>query len=478
MELGLVEAAIISELTIHIPNTATRYDMQDLFREYGLIQNMNYDYSLFIRNVPDTWAQYGNWLDASLDGAQGGSPPFVIQLFADILMGTPNAIYGFTTGRDWRTGNDLTGWDYVWNSLEIIPAAGVFAKTFKNGVKGLKVYNKGTGVVFDVIQAAKQLPKTFASKLSTLQQKGLQITASIENELYLVVGQTKDELLKIKNEVVEILKPYTGTSNQPQWSLDLGNMQVKIGDDVVEQSVEIRKYGNDVRVVAKSMDKSSVIAKLEAIGNLTQAKNFVNTLDEISDAALLIRLNKLTNLQLQKLNEFYTTIKSPAGYNGQFSFTVTKTINGSPVSIKYTYGLPDLRAHSPVFNFTDGTAPSKFKYKSATLNGGSSDFNRANTALAKKFGIEKIGGNWPWQNGYMTSGNFRLVQTNSGGISQQFELLENGIWTKYTWHHFEDGRTLFPVKTPIHSVPSGFNHSGGKSIISKQIQDLFEFHGF
>lgn len=274
MELGLVEAAIISELTIHIPNTATRYDMQDLFREYGLIQNMDYDYSLFIRNVPDTWTRYGNWLETSLDGAQGGSPPFVIQLFADILMGAPSAIYGFATGQNWRTGETLTGWDHVWNSLEIIPAAGVFAKTFKNGVKGLKVYNKTTGVVFDVIQAAKKMPASFASKLSNLKQKGLHIAASVENELYLVINQTGEKLVRIKDEIVEILKPYMGTSNQPQWSLDLGNMQVKIGDDVVEQSVEIRKYGNNVRVVANTVESfanqiDNTIARLTGNANFS-----------------------------------------------------------------------------------------------------------------------------------------------------------------------------------------------------------------
>ncbi len=83
--------------------------------------------------------------------------------------------------------------------------------------------------------------------------------------------------------------------------------------------------------------------------------------------------------------------------------------------------------------------------------------------------------------GYITKGNFRLKKTPSGKLSQQFELFENGKWNKYTWHHFEDGKTMFPVLTKVHSVPSGFNHSGGKSIIGDGIthlKDLFPFIGF
>lgn len=166
-------------------------------------------------------------------------------------MATPNAIYGFATGRDWRTGAELTGWDYVWYSLDVIPVAGVFAKTFKNGIKGLKVYNKTTGAVFDVIQAAKKMPANIASKLSSLQQKGMRIVGSIEDELILVVNSTNEQLLKIKNKVVEILNTYTTPWLEPEWTLSLGNMQVKINGDILDEVVEVQKFGNELRIVSK-----------------------------------------------------------------------------------------------------------------------------------------------------------------------------------------------------------------------------------
>lgn len=254
-ELGVMvtDVNFQTALTIHIPNTATRYEMQDMFREYGLVQNNSYEYSLFIQNVPDTWSRYANWSESAYDGAQGGSPPFVVALFSDILMGIPGAVHGYWTGQHWRTGEELTGWDHVWNSLEMIPVAGIFGKTFKNSVKGLKVYNKATGTFFDVVAAAKKLPTSLASKLSYLKTKGLRIAAEAENELYIIINETGEKLARISDNIIEILKPYTGTLNQPQWSLALGDMQVKIGDDIVEQSIEIRKYGDEVNISRKAV---------------------------------------------------------------------------------------------------------------------------------------------------------------------------------------------------------------------------------
>jgi hypothetical protein len=47
-------------------------------------------------------------------------------------------------------------------------------------------------------------------------------------------------------------------------------------------------------------------------------------------------------------------------------------------------------------------------------------------------------------------------------------------WVRYTWHHYQDGRTMFPVPSKIHNVnESGFNHTGGHTIIEKNLQDIF-----
>jgi hypothetical protein len=41
---------------------------------------------------------------------------------------------------------------------------------------------------------------------------------------------------------------------------------------------------------------------------------------------------------------------------------------------------------------------------------------------------------------------------------------------KYIWHHYQDGRTMFPVPYELHSKVS---HTGGKTIINSRLQDIF-----
>ncbi|CAL2083522.1 protein of unknown function [Tenacibaculum sp. 190524A02b] len=80
--------------------------------------------------------------------------------------------------------------------------------------------------------------------------------------------------------------------------------------------------------------------------------------------------------------------------------------------------------------------------------GNGRDFTRANNAIR---------------------GRFDNVETLSNG-----KVKINGI--EHTWHHHQDGKTLFPVPSDIHNVRSGtgFAHSGGATIISKGLQGLFD----
>ena len=77
--------------------------------------------------------------------------------------------------------------------------------------------------------------------------------------------------------------------------------------------------------------------------------------------------------------------------------------------------------------------------------------------------------------GFYQRGNYRW-----NGRTPQFELLNgNGVWEKYTWHHFQDGKTIYPVQSNIHTArEGGFNHSGGNSLDRYGILEIFEFLGF
>ncbi len=260
------------------------------------------------------------------------------------------------------------------------------------------------------------------------------------------------------------------------------NLITAIDNDInalanINSKVRVKDYFSKIKlkVLAEAVGKSKIIAKLNnLVGDFTHAKNFVNSLDDVADASLLAKLDNLPNAKLQKVDDYYKSLDHPSGFGGQMDYTTTKVIEGQSVSMTYKNGMPDMRSYSPELSFPSGTK--KFKYESTNLTGGSADFRNANTALANEFGIFKTNNKWVKNaDGFIGNGSYKWKPG-----TQQFQLKNtNGGWDDYTWHHFEDGQTIFPVKTSIHSKNAGgFPHSGGKSIIIKELQGLFEFLGF
>ena len=46
---------------------------------------------------------------------------------------------------------------------------------------------------------------------------------------------------------------------------------------------------------------------------------------------------------------------------------------------------------------------------------------------------------------------------------------------KHWWHHHQDGKSLFPVPTKIHNATEGgFSHTGGKTVINRDLEGLFD----
>ena len=263
---------------------------------------------------------------------------------------------------------------------------------------------------------------------------------------------------------------------QPNVGFLIGKTNFKVSDGV--SAWNLHKFSErDVRELGKGVGKTKIITKLDALGDLTHAKRFVNSLDDVADASLLTKLDNLDNTQLDNLNTFYQNRPSPAGFGlDDFNFTATKTINGQSVSINYKYGFPDFHntSYCPNMSYSNGTT-GKFKFQANDLTGnGKSDFNRANDALLNKIGISK---NSSKVNGYYQNGNYRW-----NGTSTQFELKNaNGGWDKYTWHHIEDGKNMTPILSDVHSPGAGqggFVHPGGNAIIQGGIKDIFEFTGF
>jgi len=100
----------------------------------------------------------------------------------------------------------------------------------------------------------------------------------------------------------------------------------------------------------------------------------------------LARYNKLTADKKVKMEEFMLAEKAPAGYKGQISFDVCKTIDiGDGVTKSYTIhyddcDLPDFTSLCPERDFVckpDATNGLK------TLEGNGNDLNRANGEMQK-----------------------------------------------------------------------------------------------
>ncbi len=159
------------------------------------------------------------------------------------------------------------------------------------------------------------------------------------------------------------------------------------------------------------------------------------------------RIDKLSDTQLQKLDEVFENLKLPKGRKaeGIYNFTKTKNIDGfGEVSITYKNGFPDF------INFCPGQ---EFVFK-------------PNTRLTGKSPKDMLSAN-------------KWIDSNPNIDKSRVETLSNGQikidGETYTWHHHEDGKTMFPVPSKIHnSRQKGFNHSGGKAIISRDLDLLDE----
>jgi hypothetical protein len=174
--------------------------------------------------------------------------------------------------------------------------------------------------------------------------------------------------------------------------------------------------------------------------------NWVNRLDNNADADLIKRIYDLPPDKLEKLEDLYKNINAPKHFKGQGNFTVQ--VHG--VSVRYdNNGFPELIPFSPI---PENGVP--FVYVSDGLNGSGVDMTAAN--------------NWAES---ISDPNF--FRKRSNGTCQI--KAADGNWYDCTWHHHQDGRTMFPVISRIHNATmGGVRHTGGAGIIARGLQGLFD----
>ena len=134
------------------------------------------------------------------------------------------------------------------------------------------------------------------------------------------------------------------------------------------------------------------------------------------------------------LKTYMDNQKAPEGFKGRIDYDITR----QGITVDYDlYGFPIFTAEQ----FFPG---GEYVYYSYSLTGGSSDMYAANSWATGK-------------PGFVATGTTCTI---------------NGV--PHTWHHHQDGRSLFPVPSYLHNVgEGGFNHSGGKAVIAIDMQEFF-----
>lgn len=181
--------------------------------------------------------------------------------------------------------------------------------------------------------------------------------------------------LKTKPELVESWKTvkYCGDDELAKLATNIDELDV-----VAKNTDEITAAGGYKAWKSTSIvGKSKIISKLDDLGDLVHAKNFVNSLDDVADASILTNLDVLSDAQLQGLNNFYKNRVSAAGFTKtDYNFKALKTLrSGEQVSITYRYGFAQFHNtnYCPSFSFLDGSS-GRFKYVDDALK--VEDYNR------------------------------------------------------------------------------------------------------
>ena len=280
---------------------------------------------------------------------------------------------------------------------------------------------------YDFVDAVKEITKgNYGSAALALGAGVLSFSPAITAKVIKVVV----DLAVVFNKIFKFIKPLVKAFTKGfKTAFENGILYLK------------NRFG---RIISKGDD---VEAFANALSKLDNLPNAIKIIENGADPDLIKRINNLSTDQLNQLDNMILNQKKPGGYNNQFDFTSTKTINGQQVSVKYDKnGFPDFTPHISNPNHV---------FRAEDLIGSGNDFTRANNWAINEFGAS----------------NIRRVP-NSTAIDIKDS---SGNWIRNTWHHHQDGKTMFPIPSNIHNVTQGgFNHSGGKTIINRGLKGLFE----
>ena len=193
--------------------------------------------------------------------------------------------------------------------------------------------------------------------------------------------------------------------------------------------------GDALRALFK--EKVGCVKAWEVVSNLPVDKLWVRR-----NVDLLEKMSHLDVVDQNLVNLFYTTFKP-----SKFPKVPPCVVNGIQFN---KYGFPDFRTSAP--NMPDGSRSvfNAADHPNGFLSGAADDMTAANNWALNRYG----------------SDNFRRIPG-----STKCEIKIGDEWVEHTWHHFEDGRNMFPVPSSVHS---SVQHTGGASVIDKSLEDFFD----
>jgi hypothetical protein len=327
---------------------------------------------------------------------------------------------------------------------------------FDLGVNLFAVYLGGAGLVSEANLFWKFI--SFCDVVSNVSIISMKST-NLRNKLYTNYGQDGADLYDNVFTGFENIQTVSAAIDFTRLLTKLGaikGLYNKIKNSFQNNSNFTQQEKQFFRDVAESTEDIGRTVKFSLLSKLTQHPNLaamVSRLDDVADAPLISRLDNLANTSPAKLSDL-EDIYSPK------KFSITRGINRIPVNADPPFvasingktvhynaeGFPDFKPH--------GGGPD-FEYSSNTLSG-------TGTATSGDF---KAANDWAATNPSL-AGRFQRIPA-----SQRCMIKIGSNWVECTWHHYQDGRKMFPIPSAIHQA---FSHTGGHTIIKKGLQDLFQ----
>ena len=320
-----------------------------------------------------------------------------------------------------------------------IRQASGFVDSIKKAFVAKPCYNTGrlaVVVIPIIITGGQWAVAKFSVLFPELSAKAGKAVSVIKNTLSKAWRLEKNgSTLRLVDANGNVAKTYNGNTDFDQFS------------EFIDDADNLPGSGTTVSGAGK-------VGLLSKLDNFTNLKTWVGNLDEVADASLISKIDNLATTNPSKLNQlddlynpskFQMTagsnrlpINSPAPFQA--------SINGKTVNYN-SQGFPDFKPHS---------AGSSFDFKSNSLTG-------TGSATAGDF---KAANDWALSNPAL-SGKFQAIPGN-----QRCLVKFGDDWIECTWHHVQDGRTMFPVPSDVHNA---FRHTGGKAIIERGLQDIFTY---